>query len=270
MKTVKITVGNVTIKGPLNKSYQQKNGSVKDSIFYVKTIEAQGTKQTFIEYQKHPDIDVNIGDEINIAYESITNEYGEENSIKKIKILKSTPEAPWTSESYNSSVGVTTRITKSLSINSTKNVNQFNEGQKTMSQNLKFFKIKGKLLYAHIKEIDSKGKFPTNKYKTDLIIDEQTGQSLSKLGVLIKERDGIEGKFVTLKSTFQPTIYDPDGYRILDIPLLGNGTEVLVTASLYDNKAPNGGKKCLGMNQVHIINLVQYDAPLLSDLDISE
>jgi len=267
MKTVETIITDVQIKGPISKTT---NG--KERVFYVKTLVT--TKGNFIEYQNTPEIVEQKGDKVKIATETKTTEFGEENLILKVKLLKrentATTETPPWHDSVNQAQKGITNLVAGLDTTIKTITSHLTTTGTPMNQQLKFFKITGKLHYAHIKEKDTKGKFPTNKYKTDLIVDTNTAKNLAKLGVLVKTREGVNGQFVTMKSTFQPTVTDLDGNQVVDIPLMGNGTEVLATVALYDNKAPNGGKKCLGMNAVQIQNLVQYEAPLLSDLDISE
>lgn len=129
----------------------------------------------------------------------------------------------------------------------------------------KYFKIKGTLFYAHIKEPDTKGKFPTNKYKVDLSVSESTKKALQELGVEVKNKGDDKGDFVVLKSSYRPTVLDPEGNILVDVPLIGNGSIATITVSLYENKAPNGGKNCLGFNTVALEKLVSYEAKLLTD-----
>lgn len=147
----------------------------------------------------------------------------------------------------------------------------------------RFFKVKGKAFWSHIKERDTKGEYPSNAFKLDLSIDVEHKKSLQKLGVQIKNKGNELGDFVTLKSkNFQPQVILPDGTPCLrdtvdeegnivavgNIPLIGNGSEVTITASLYNNtpaniKAGKGGEKCLGMSTIQLHTLVPYEVPNL-------
>lgn len=129
----------------------------------------------------------------------------------------------------------------------------------------KYFKVKGISYYAHIKEPDTKGKYPTNKYKLDLGVSETTKKVLEGLGVEVKNKGDEKGDYVTLKSGFKPTVLDEEGNEVNDVPLIGNGSQVIVTTSLYDNKAPQGGEKCLGINSVQLVSLVSYEAKFLTE-----
>lgn len=131
----------------------------------------------------------------------------------------------------------------------------------------KYFKIRGKLFYAHIKEKDTKGNFPSNKYKAELSVDDKTAKALTSRGVEVKNKNDEKGQFVVMKSSFQPTVVDPSGAQLEEIPLIGNGSEAVVTVTLYDNKASRGGDKCLGMIRLELVNLVSYETPMLTDLE---
>lgn len=129
----------------------------------------------------------------------------------------------------------------------------------------KFFKIKGTLFYAHIKEPNNKGKFPTHKYEVSISVSDTWKKALENLGVDVKNKNNELGNFVRCKSTYKPTVIDPEGNEMLEPPLIGNGSTAMITVSLYDNKAPQGGDKCLGFSKVELLDLVQYEAKLLID-----
>lgn len=132
--------------------------------------------------------------------------------------------------------------------------------KKTETATKQYFKIKGILHYAHIKDRDTKGKYPTNQYKTDLTVSETTKTALESLGVLVKNKGDAKGNFVVIKSDYQPVVIDTDGNTVLpeSIPLIGNGSKAVVTVTTYTNKAPQGGKVCLGMSKIELETLIPY------------
>lgn len=203
----------------------------------------------------------NVGDSISMKYQPVNS--GKKDSDGKPIIyntILSVDVLPFAHEG-SSTVSTVTPVKPKTVI--TKEV-------KPMRDKAKFFKIKGKAFFAHVKEPDTKGKYPTNKFKLDLSVDAATKVALTKLGVLVKNKDDTKKDFVTLKSSFQPTVVDENGLQLSEIPLIGNGSEITVTVATYENKAPQGGKTCLGMNRIEIHSLVHYEAPNLLDLDSSE
>lgn len=131
----------------------------------------------------------------------------------------------------------------------------------------KFFRIKGKIFYAHLKEPETKGLYPSNAYKLDLSIDDAHVEALTSKGVQIKNKGDEKGNFVTLKSkNFQPKVLGEQGEVLDPVPLVGNGSEATITVSLYDNteanvRAGKGGSKLLGLSTVHLTKLVDYHTP---------
>ena len=249
-------VEKVTLKGPFKSKFG--DGEYYSQIIQIKSI-------NYSNFVQHKEEAVHQGDTVVLKFQSVKSPLGIENRILKngYEILKNGYEvadaAPWQDNSMEQNIKQAI-VFKDIKL----------EKKEMSLENVKSFKIEGTLWYAHIKELDTKGKFPSNKYKTDLSIDEGTAGSLTALGVLVKDKQDEKGKYVTLKSTFQPTVLDSEGNQLIEIPLMGNGSRVLITTSLYDNKAPQGGKKCLGLQIVQILELVQYDAPLLSDLNLSK
>jgi len=142
---------------------------------------------------------------------------------------------------------------------------------KDTTQTPKFFTITGTIFYAHVKERDTKGLYPTNAYKLDLSIDDAHKAKLEAIGVQVKNKGDEKGNFVTLKSkNYQPKVVTPDGVLLTEseIPLIGNGSTATITVSLYDNSAANikagkGGAKLLGLNKIELTSLVAYQAPSL-------
>lgn len=184
----------------------------------------------------------NDGDKVEIFYQTTTKVINSKETIENLIVSLSTIES------------------------NNKEVRTIKHEVKKMADS-KYFKIQGKLFYPHIKEKDTKGKYPTNKYKAELAVDTKTAKLLTARGVEVKDKKDEKGQYVVMKSTYQPTVVDWTGTQLEEVPLIGNGSEAIVTVSLYDNKAANGGDKCLGMNKVEIVSLVTYETPMLTDLD---
>lgn len=125
------------------------------------------------------------------------------------------------------------------------------------------FKIKGTLFYPCLKEPQTKGKFPSNKYTVDVSVSNALKSTLEGLGVFVNNKGDEKGNYIRLKSKFKPTIIGEDGTKLENPPLIGNGTRAMLTVSLYPNKATQGGKNCLGFSTVELIDLIEYipDSP---------
>lgn len=230
-----LKVEEVITEGPLKSSYGEKE--------YFKWV-LKGEGSEYIQYV--PSLlscIVKEGDIVKIAYEVVTKQQGNQRYTN------------------NQIIG--------LQIEDTQNMKPVTTSQTTTSKTTQdtsnFFQLKGKAFYAHLKEPNTKGNYPSNKYQLDLSISEKTKEKLESLGVQIKNNpDRPEmGNFVRLKANKQPKVLDSSGEIIQDIPLVGNGSDVIVSVNMYDNresnaKAGKGGLKCLGVFEVRIENLVPY------------
>ncbi len=177
----------------------------------------------------------NKGDTVNIIYQDINN-LGREKTYNSLISLSIDSQLPWGIKDMTKKVEITTATTSEK----------------------QYFKIKGTLYYAHVKEKDTKGQFPTNKYKVELSISDTTKDALEQLGVLVKNKDDIKGNYVTLKTDYQPEVFGVDGEKLVDIPLIGNGSQATLTVSTYKNKAPQGGKVCLGFSKIELETFVPF------------
>lgn len=117
--------------------------------------------------------------------------------------------------------------------------------------------FKGTLFYAKLRDPDTKGEFPTNKYILDASISDNTIKVLESLGVEVK-KDALKGNFVRVRSKNQPKVFNNEGTQFNDVPLIGNGSTATIKAGLYKNKAKKGGDMCLGLREVHLINHIEY------------
>lgn len=132
----------------------------------------------------------------------------------------------------------------------------------------KFFTIKGTIFYAHVKEPNTKGAYPSNMYELNLSVSSQTKTALENLGVEVKNKGNELGDFVRIKSSFQPIVIDTEGNQLDTIPLIGNGSTGIITVSLYKNKATKGGSQCLGLSKIQLTNLIEFvpsSTPSLTD-----
>lgn len=210
-----------------------------------------------------------IGDTIDLVYQEINGSNKQYNSIVSLQVYNSNRNVteilnpdknklPWensktlemklTPEDINE---ITNRESKQMTKATTTTTSTKTERQT--------FKIKGTLWYAHVKERDTKGEFPTNKYKVELSVSDTTKQALEELGVLVKNKDNEKGDYVIMKTDYQPQVVGVDGTQLTEVPMIGNGSIATVTVSTYKNKAAQGGKVCLGFSKVELETFVPYE-----------
>jgi len=135
----------------------------------------------------------------------------------------------------------------------------------------------GTLYYTMLKDKQIKGEYPANAYIAQISVDKKTKEKLEFLGVQVLNKGNELGDFVRAKSKqFQPRVVSPEGAPYLsnvndadadsiinEVPIIGNGSTAEVIVSLYDNresnvKQGNGGRKCLGLREVRLTNLIPY------------
>lgn len=138
----------------------------------------------------------------------------------------------------------------------------------TSSTESKRFSIRGLAHWAHVKEPNTKGLYPSGRYELTLEINEKTAQALTGLGVHVRTTEDGKGHKVLLRSTVKPSVTGEDGEEFNDA--IGNGSAVTVTASLYANresnvKAGKGGRFLLGLGAVKIDRLVEFHVRPLVD-----
>lgn len=236
----------------LTKDIQVKTGANGEYLLYRFTTDEPaisefvlfGTKGTDKPRINKREIELNVGDQVQGIWERVG---------KDIKMLE---------------LQVTEVNTKELKTKLT------NEGMKVEKQDTKVstssskknFTVRGTIYYAHVKEKDTKGLYPSNAYKLDLSIDDEHVKALTALGVQIKNKGDEKGNFVTLKSKeYQPRVKGVNGEDITGQTLIGNGSTATITTMLYDNteanvRAGKGGKKLLGLGTIQLENLVEYQA----------
>jgi hypothetical protein len=222
---------NIVIKD-LNIERKQKDGRDFDILYLT---DNNGIKYNSILNGKTTIPD--IGEEVEIIYQQVQN--------------------------YNSIIGI--NMTKTNTKFTTEEETSSLPGETTTSSN--FRRIKGTLYYPHVREPSTKGPYASGKYEVTISVNDTVKEHLEALGVKVKQ-DETKGNYVTAKSKKQPIITDAQGTVFTEIPLIGNGSTGIIHVGLYDNresnvKAGKGGKKCLGLFKIELLNLVAFEPELL-------
>lgn len=252
MKVATIVVNNIVFEGPFEGKYKP------NTEYYIHHIISEDL-QDFKRISKDGFMEESVGDEVKIAYEEdkklINDKPIVDLIIKKTEILNS-KTLPWSDKMP---------------------IKQPAKEVTPAAQPLKFFKIKGRSFYAHIREPNNKGNFPSGKYQLDLAINDNIAGKLTKIGVQVKtdEKRPEMGQFVRLRATKQPRVVDENGLQVAEIPLIGNESEVTASVSTYDNreanvKAGKGGRVCLGVYELQLDNLIPYSRETISLEDIDD
>lgn len=118
--------------------------------------------------------------------------------------------------------------------------------------------LAGTAYWTHIQEPNNKGEFASNKY--EIVLGNLNAENITKIKALgfasrIQNKDNEQGTFIKLKSDRQPTLIDKDKNTISPIPLIGNGSKVLIQPNVYH--VPKFGKQ-IGINSIMLLDLVEY------------
>jgi len=117
--------------------------------------------------------------------------------------------------------------------------------------------VKGDAYWASFKEVNSM----SGKYQVDICnLDDATVSKLESKGIIIKTKTEKpeQGRFITAKSQFAPSLFNADKTDFPTEKLVGNGSTVKVAVSVvpWDNKFGRG--ITAGLESAMIINLNEY------------
>ena len=195
-----------------------------------------------------------IGSKVEVYYQSTENPWGKDNTILKINVLNG---------------GLMNFLGEEPEVRQMKHQTSNTGTTETTVEN-QFFTINGKAFYSHIREPNTKGKYPSNKFEMILNVSDKIAEALSNLGVEVKpalktsKTESTPGNFVKVRAKKQPKVtLGEDHTALTDIPLIGNGSDVILTVGTYPNresnvKAGKGGKLSLGLARVQITNLISF------------
>lgn len=128
-------------------------------------------------------------------------------------------------------------------------------------------KISGNLEYAKI--FDQKDKY--DRWSVSVVLEGDQVKNARNLGLKINQKDDrYDGKaYITLKSNFQPQVFDKNGDEYSGAKYLTTGTEgvVTVTQRPYDNKYGKGVSTF--MKDVTLTKVVEW-VPPEEDLEASQ
>lgn len=128
-------------------------------------------------------------------------------------------------------------------------------------------KISGNLEYAKI--FDQKDKY--DRWSVSVVLEGDQVKNARNLGLKINQKDDrYDGKaYITLKSNFQPQVFDKNGDEYSGAKYLTTGTEgiVTVTQKPYDNKYGKGVSTF--MKDVTLTKVVEWIPPE-GDLEASQ
>jgi hypothetical protein len=106
----------------------------------------------------------------------------------------------------------------------------------------------------------------SNKYQVDVCnLSSEVVKKLEDLGVPIKN-DEERGTYVTAKAVRPPKVMDASK-RLWDDTLIGNGSTIKIAANPYDWTYKGKAGVGLGLNQLMVVNLVEYE---MEELDAEE
>lgn len=128
-------------------------------------------------------------------------------------------------------------------------------------------KISGNLEYAKI--FDQKDKY--DRWSVSVVLEGDQVKNARNLGLKINQKDDrYDGKaYITLKSNFQPQVFDKNGDEYSGAKYLTTGTEgvVTITQKPYDNKYGKGVSTF--MKDVTLTKVVEW-VPPEGDLEASQ
>jgi len=106
----------------------------------------------------------------------------------------------------------------------------------------------------------------SNKYQVDVCnLSSEVVKQLESYGVPIKN-DEERGSFVTAKAVRPPRVMDASK-RLWDDTIIGNGSTIKISAKPYDWTYKGKSGVSLGLNQLMVVNLVEYE---MEELDAEE
>ena len=106
----------------------------------------------------------------------------------------------------------------------------------------------------------------SNKYQVDVCnLSSEVVKQLESYGIPIKN-DEERGSFVTAKAIRPPRVMDASK-RLWDDTVIGNGSTIKISAKPYDWTYKGKSGVSLGLNQLMVVNLVEYE---MEELDAEE
>jgi|TARA_R100001480_G_scaffold2646_1_gene7365 hypothetical protein len=106
----------------------------------------------------------------------------------------------------------------------------------------------------------------SNKYQVDVCnLSSEVVKQLESYGIPIKN-DEERGSFVTAKAIRPPRVMDASK-RLWDDTIIGNGSTIKISAKPYDWTYKGKSGVSLGLNQLMVVNLVEYE---MEELDAEE
>lgn len=106
----------------------------------------------------------------------------------------------------------------------------------------------------------------SNKYQVDVCnLSSEVVKQLESYGIPIKN-DEERGSFVTAKAVRPPRVMDASK-RLWDDTIIGNGSTIKISAKPYDWTYKGKSGVSLGLNQLMVVNLVEYE---MEELDAEE
>ena len=124
--------------------------------------------------------------------------------------------------------------------------------------------IRGTSMWARV--LEGQPNDLSNKYQVDVCnLSSETIEDLKHAGVPIKN-DEERGSYVTAKAVRPPRVMDASK-RLWDDTVIGNGSTIKISAKPYDWTYKGKSGVSLGLNQLMVVNLVEYE---MEELDAEE
>jgi len=124
--------------------------------------------------------------------------------------------------------------------------------------------IRGTSMWARV--LEGQPNNLSNKYQVDVCnLSSEVVKQLESYGIPIKN-DEERGSFVTAKAIRPPRVMDASK-RLWDDTIIGNGSTIKISAKPYDWTYKGKSGVSLGLNQLMVVNLVEYE---MEELDAEE
>ena len=124
--------------------------------------------------------------------------------------------------------------------------------------------IRGTSMWARV--LEGQPNNLSNKYQVDVCnLSSEVVKQLESFGVPVKN-DEERGNYVTAKAIRPPKVMDASK-RLWDDTVIGNGSTIKISAKPYDWTYKGKSGVSLGLNQLMVVNLVEYE---MEELDAEE
>jgi|ERR1051326_5379055 hypothetical protein len=125
----------------------------------------------------------------------------------------------------------------------------------------KEIKLTGTLYYASVhkpQKAQEEGK--KDMYNLSLVLEGKDLELAEELGLPVRIKEGIPGKFISTKSEYKPLVVDSQTNTIPETVLIGNGSRGIVSGVVYTYKPRKKDQTGvgLGLRGVQILDLVEY------------